>query len=123
MLRELKKPPILIALIISLCIPILSAYYLYYDMAEDDLFSSHATYENDDIDDLFKLPNCQHQLDLRRLIGSAVFSPAFHPETNVIEQMSPCCFLSSHSEQEILVLPVRKPQLFVSNCCFIFKQT
>ncbi len=104
MLRKLKESSILIALIISLSIPILSVYYLYCDLAEDDLFVSHATYENDDIDDLFKLPDRQHQLDLPRLIGSAAFFPAFHPETNVIGQMFPCRFLSSYFEQETLVL-------------------
>jgi len=104
MLRGLKKPRVLLALVISLCVPIFSAYLLHCDLAENDLSSSNATYENDDIDDLFILPVCQHQLDFSRLIGSTALFPAFLPEPNVIEQLSPFCSLSSHLEKKILVL-------------------
>ena len=45
MLSGLKKPRILLALIITLSIPILSSYLIYSDLVEDDLFSPEAQYE------------------------------------------------------------------------------
>jgi hypothetical protein len=104
MLRELKKPRILLALIISLSVPILSAYLLYCDIAGDDLSSSHATYENADVDDLFLLPDCQNQLDFSISIGSTALFPVLLSENNAIEQLSPFCSLSSCLEQKSLVL-------------------
>jgi hypothetical protein len=105
MLRKLKKPRILLALIISLSVPILSAYLLYCDIAGDDLSSSHATYENADVDDLFVLPDCQDRLDFSISIGpTALLTVNFFLETNAIEQMSPLCSPSSCLEQKNLVL-------------------
>jgi len=104
MLRRLKKPKILLALIVSLSIPILSSYLTYCDLAEDDSFSPEAQYENDDLDDLFLVPDCQNQLTFFGPIGSNALFPAFLPETNAIEQVSPFCSLSSCPEQKTLVL-------------------
>jgi hypothetical protein len=104
MLRELKKPRILLALIICLSVPILSTYLLYCDIAEDDLSSSDATYENADLDDLFNLPDCQNQLDFFMSIGSTALFSVLLSETNAIEQLFPSCSLSSCLEQKTLVL-------------------
>lgn len=104
MLRGLKEPQILLALIISLSIPILSGYLLYCDLADDDLFSPDAQYENVDLDDLFMVPDCQNQLTFSGSIGSNASFPAFLPETNAIEQVPLFCPLSSCLEQETLVL-------------------
>ena len=104
MLRGLKRPQILLALIISLSIPVLSSYLIYSDIAEDDRFDPEAQCENDDLDDLFMVPDCQNQLTFSGSIGSNVLFPVFLPETNAIEQVSPFCSLSSCLEQKILVL-------------------
>ena len=104
MLRELKKPHILFALIICLSVPILSTYLLYCDVSGDDLSSSDATYEDADLDDLFVLPDCQNQLDFSMSIGSTALFPVLFSETNAIEQLFPSWSLSSCLEQETLVL-------------------
>ncbi len=104
MLRGLKKPQIFLALIIALFIPIFSGYLLYCDLADDDLFSPHTTYENIDIDDLFMVPDCQNQLTFSGSIGSNALFLVFLPEINAIEQVTPFCFLFSYLEQETLVL-------------------
>jgi hypothetical protein len=104
MLRGLKKPQIILVLIISLSFPMLSSYLLYCDLADDDPFSPEARYENDDLDDLFMAPDCQNQLTFFGSIGSNVLFPVFLPETNAIEQVSPFCSLSSCLEQKTLVL-------------------
>jgi hypothetical protein len=104
MLRGLKKPQILLALIISLSVPILSGYLLYCDLADDDPFSPEAQYENEDLDDLFMVPDCQNQLTSFGPIGSNAIFPVFLAETNAIEQMSSFCSLSSCLEQKTLVL-------------------
>jgi len=104
MFRGLKKPQILLALVISLFIPIFSGYLLYYDLADVDLFSPDAQYENADIDDPFLIPECQNQLRFFGSIGSNALLPVLLPETNTIELMSPLCSSSSCLEQKILVL-------------------
>ena len=104
MLRGLKKPQILLALIISLSIPILSGYLLYCDIAEDDPFSPEAQCENDDLDDLFMVPDCQNQLTFSGSIESTDLLPVFLPEINAIEQVPPFCPLPSCPEQKNLVL-------------------
>ncbi len=104
MLRELKKPRILFGLIICLSVPILSTYLLYCDVAEDDPSSSHATFENADLDDLFQLPDCQRQLDSPQSIGSTVLFPVFSLETNAIGGLFWSCSLPSCLEQKTLVL-------------------
>jgi len=104
MLRGLKKPQILLTLIISLSIPILSSYLIYCDIAEDDRFDPEAQYENEDLDDLFMVPDCQNQLTFSGSIGSNALFPVFLPETNAIEQVSLFCSVSSCLEQKPLVL-------------------
>jgi len=104
MLRGLKKPQILLALIISLSIPILSGYLLYCDIAEDDPFSPEAQCENDDLDDFFLVPDCGNQLTFFGSIGSSALFPIFLLETNTIEQVSSFYSLPSCLEQETLVL-------------------
>ncbi len=103
MLKGLKKPQILLALIISISIPILSGYFLYCDLAEDDPLCQEAQYENEDLDDLFMVPDCQNQLTRFGAIGSNALFPVL-AETNVIELVSPLCSLSSCLEQETFVL-------------------
>jgi hypothetical protein len=104
MLRGLKKTQILLALIISLSVPTLSGYLLYCDLADDNPFSPDAQYENEDLDDLFPVPDCQNQLTFSGSIGSNALFPVFLPETNAIEQVPLFCSLSSCLEQETLVL-------------------
>jgi hypothetical protein len=104
MFRGLKKPQILLALIISLSVPILSGYLLYCDLADDNLFSPDAKYENADIDDLFLVADCQNQLKFFGSIGSNALFPLFLPETNAIEQVFRFCSLSFCLEQKTLVL-------------------
>jgi hypothetical protein len=104
MFRGLKKPQVLLALIISLSVPILSSYLLYCDLADDDLFSPDAKYENADIDDLFLVPDCQNRLKFFSSIGSNALFPLFLPETNAFEQVFPFCSLSSCVEQKTFVL-------------------
>jgi len=104
MFRGFKKLQILLALIISLSIPILSGYLLYCDLADDDLFSPGAKYEHADIDDFFLVSNSQKQLKFFRSIGSNTWFPVFPLEIYAIEQVSPFCFLSSCVEQKPLVL-------------------
>ena len=104
MLRGLKKPQILLALIISLSIPILSSYLIYCDIAEDDRFDPEAQYEYDDLDDFFIVPHSQNELTFFGSIDSNGLFPVFLPEINAIEQVPPFCFLPSCPEQKILVL-------------------
>ena len=104
MFRGFKKPQILLALIISLSVPILSGYLLYSDLADDDPFSTDPQYENADIDDFFLVPDCQNQLKFFGTIGSSVLFPVFVPEANAIEQVFSLCSLSSHLEQKTFVL-------------------
>jgi len=100
---ELRKNRIL-ALIISLIIPVLSGYLLYCDLADDDLFASGARYENVDIGDYIPVPDCQSQLKFFGAIGSnALFSVLF-PETNAVEKGPLLFFLSACPEQKPLVL-------------------
>jgi hypothetical protein len=87
MLRGVKKPQILLALIISLSLLTLSGYLLYCDLADDDLFSPDAKYENADVDDLFLLPDCQNQLKFFGSIGSNALFPVFFPEAGVFGQL------------------------------------
>ena len=100
----LKNPRVLLALIISLSIPIVSGYLLYCELEDDDLFLQGAKYENMDIDDCFPVPNCQNQLKLFVSIGSNVLLPVPLPEVNAIEKMSPFWSLSSWLEQKPVVL-------------------
>lgn len=104
MVKRLKKPLNLIALIIALSVPVFSGYLLYYDMADDDLSPPDATFENADIDDLFLLPDCQNQLTFFGLIESNLLLTVCLPETNVNEQVSPFCSLLSCLEQNTFVL-------------------
>ena len=104
MLRGMKNPKSLFALIISLFVPILSGYFLYCDLADDDPFSSDAQYENADVDDLFSVPNCENQLKFSGSIESNALFPVSLLETNAIEQVSPFSSLSSCLEQKNLVL-------------------
>ncbi len=104
MLRGLKKPQVFLALMISLSIPILSSYLLYCDMVDDDPFDSEAQYENEDLDDLFMVPDCQTQLAFSGSIGSNALFPVFLPEANAIDQVPSFYSLSSCPEQKPLVL-------------------
>lgn len=101
MLRGLKKPQIFLALLISLSIPILSGYFLYCDLADDDLSHPEAQYENEDLDDLFVSPDSQNQLTF---FGSNALFSVLLPETNATEQVTPFCSLLSCLEKETLVL-------------------
>jgi len=102
MFRGFKKLQILLALVISLSIPILSGYLLYCDLADDDPFSTDAKYENADIDDFFLVPDCQTQL---KFFASNALFPAFLPETNGFEQVPPFRSLSSCClEQKTVIL-------------------
>jgi hypothetical protein len=100
----LKNPRVLLALIISLSIPIVSGYLLYCDLEDNDLFSQGAKYENMDIDDCFPVPDCQSQMKLFASIGSNVLLPGLLPEANAIEEVSPFWSLSSWLEQKPFVL-------------------
>jgi len=104
MLGRSKKTRVILALIIALCIPILSAYLIYCDIAEDDRFDPEAQYEYDDLDDFFIVPHSQNQLTFFGSIGSSALFPVFLSETNFIEQVSPFCPLPSYPEQKPLVL-------------------
>jgi len=104
MFRGFKKLQILLALIISLSIPILSGYLLCCDLADDDPFSTDAKYENADIDDSFLVPDCQTQLKFFGSSGSNALFPAFLPETHAIKRVFPSCFLSSCLGRETLIL-------------------
>ena len=104
MFRGLKKPRVLLALIISLSVPILSSYLIYCDIAEDDRFDPEAQYEYDDLDDFFIVPHSQNQLTFSGSIGSNALFPVFLAETNTVEQVFPFCLLSTHREQKTLVL-------------------
>jgi len=104
MFRKLKKFQMLLALIISLSIPILSAYLIYCDIAEDDRFDPEAQYENEDLDDLFMVPDCQNHLMFLGSIGSTALFPVFLAEANAIVQVPLFSFLSSCPEQKPLVL-------------------
>jgi len=104
MFGRLKKPQILLALIISFSVPILSGYLLYCDLADDDRFSPEAQYENEDLDDLFLVTDCQNQLPFFGSIGSNTLFPVFLLETSAIEYVSPFCSLPSCLQQKPLVL-------------------
>ncbi len=105
MLRGLKKPQILLTLIISLFVPILSGYLLYCDLAYDDPFSTEAQYENADVDDLFLAPpDCQKQLQFFGSIRSNVLFRVSVAETDAVEQVICFCSFLSCFEQETLVL-------------------
>ncbi len=104
MLRRLKKLQILLALIISLSIPIYSGFLLFCDLAEDDPFSTDAKYENADIDDSFLVSNFQNQLKSFGSIGPNVLSPVLLPEIKAIEQVTPLTPLLSCLIEETFVL-------------------
>jgi len=104
MFRGLKKPRVLLALIISLSVPILSSYLIYCDIAEDDRFDPEAQYEYDDLDDFFIVPHSQNQLTFSGSIGLNVLFPLFVPEINVIERVSHFCSLPSCLEQKTLIM-------------------
>ncbi len=104
MLRRLKKPQILLALVISLSVSVLSGYLLYCDLAEDDFFSPNLKFENADIDDLFLLPDCQNHLKLFESIGSNALLDSLFPETSVFKQLSRFSCQSSSPVQKTLVL-------------------
>lgn len=104
MLRGLKKPQILLALIISLSVPILSGYLLYCDLADNDFFSPGARYENADVDDIFLLPDCQNHLNLFGSIGSNALGSVFFPETGVLVQLYLFSSQSSYLDKKTLVL-------------------
>jgi hypothetical protein len=104
MLRRLKKPQILLVLIISLSVPVVSGYLLYCDLADNDLFSPDLEFENPDVDDLFLLPDCQSHLNLFGSIGSNALFHVFFPETIVSEHLSVFLFQSSSLDQKTLVL-------------------
>ena len=104
MLGEFKKPRVILALIICLSVPFLSAYLIYCDIAEDDRFDPEAQYEYDDLDDFFIIPHSQNQLTFFGSIDSNSLSPVTLPEINAIEQASPFFFLPSSPEQKTLVL-------------------
>ena len=113
MLKGLKKPQVLHALMIALSVPFLTGYLLYCDGAEDERYDPEAQCENEDLDDLFTVPDCQSQLAFSESIESnPLFSvllpdalfPVFLPETNAIEQVSPFSSLSPRLEQKTLVL-------------------
>ena len=98
------KPQILLALVISLSIPVLSGYLLYCDLAEDDFLSPNLKFENTDIDDLFLLPDCPNYLKPFESIGSNVLLNVIFPETSVFEQLSPLSYQFSSLVQKSLVL-------------------
>jgi len=104
MIRGLKIPQVLLALLICLSIPIFSGYLLYLDLAEDDPFSPEAQYESEDLDDLFMVPDSQNQWTFLGSIGSSALFPVFLAENNAIEQVPAFCSESSCFEQETLVL-------------------
>jgi hypothetical protein len=104
MLKGLKKPQVLLALMISLSVPFVSSYFIYCDLAEDDRFDPEAQYENEDLDDLFVVPDCQNQLMFSGSIGSNALFPVFLPEANAIAQVSSFYSLSSCPGQKPLVL-------------------
>ena len=104
MFGGLKKPRILLALIIALSIPVFSSYLVYCDIAEDDRFDPEAQYEYDDLDDFFIVPHSQNQLTISASIESTDLSPVFLQEINLIEQVFPFCRLPSCPEQKTLVL-------------------
>jgi hypothetical protein len=104
MLRELKRLQVLLALVISLSVPVFSGYLLYCDIADNNLFSPDANYENADVDDLFLSPDCQHQLKFFGSVGPTALVPVFPPEANAIEQVPLFSSLSSCLVQENLVL-------------------
>ena len=104
MLKRLKKPAILLALVISLFIPAFSGYLLYCDLAEDDSVSPDQKFENADIDDFFLLPDCQHHVKLFESIGSSVLSQVFFPEASRFEQLPSFFCSSSFLVQGTLVL-------------------
>jgi hypothetical protein len=104
MLKELKNPQILLALMISLSVPVLSGYLLYCDLAQDDLFSPDLRFENADLDDLFVLPDCQNPLNPFGSIGSNALFHVFFLETSVFEQVSLLPSQSSSLDQKPLVL-------------------
>ena len=103
-LKKAKRARILLGLIISFFIPTFSGYLLYCDLADYDLFSPDAEHEHADIDDFFLVSNFRNQLKFLGSIGSNTLFPAFVPETNAIEQVSPFCLPSSCVEQKPLVL-------------------
>jgi hypothetical protein len=104
MLRVMKNPKSLFALIICLSVPILSVYFLYCDLADDGPLSSEEQYENADIDDFFSVPNCENQLEFSGSIESNALCPVFLLETNTVEQVSFLCSLTPCFEQKDLVL-------------------
>jgi hypothetical protein len=104
MLRGSKERRILLALIISLSVPILSGYLLYCDLADDDLSSPDLKFENPDLDDIFLLPDCQNYLNLFGSIGSnALFHVCFR-EIGVFRQPSLFSPQYSSLDKKTLVL-------------------
>jgi hypothetical protein len=84
MLRGLKIPRILLALIISLSFPVLSGYLLYCNLADDDLLHD-LQFENPDVDN--PLPNCHNNLKLFGSIGSNVLFHVVFLETCLSERL------------------------------------
>jgi len=104
MLKGLKWRQILIALIVTLSVPVLSSCLLYCDLAGGALFSADSKFENADIDDLFLLPDCHNHLKPVSSIGSNALLPGFFPQANAFKELSSFSPLSSSLNQKNLVL-------------------
>ena len=104
MLSGLRSIRILLALVISLSVPVLSGYFHYCALADDGLFSPDHKFENPDLDDIFLLPDCQNHSDL---FGSTKSNALFHvflPEASAFVQLSVFSPQFSSFDQKNLVL-------------------
>jgi len=83
MMRSFKRIPIILVIAISFYIPIFSAFFGYYNLAEADFLSSTLIYENLDQENL--LTDFKHEL---KVFGPSGISNAFFLITNFFKQFS-----------------------------------
>jgi len=104
MLTGLRSIRILLALVMSLSVPVLSGYFLYCNFANEDFSSPDQRFENPNLDDIFLLSNCQNHSDL---FGSTKSNALFHvflPEASAFVQLSVFSPQFSSFDQKNLVL-------------------
>ncbi len=99
MQRRLSLIRISLVILISIFIPLLSAYVDYWDLTDIDFPSRDRSYENPDQVDLLVA-----QQNERKLFTSGFFFIGLHPEIDLLEQFSQFTFQTPPSDQETTIL-------------------
>ncbi len=91
------KIKILLAITISLLLPVVTVYTDYYVLTEADFLSQNLKFENTDLD-------CLQLFDKRRFTAPTIFSYQFSAATNLTGQFSCLCYELTSPQLETLAL-------------------